>query len=1083
MKKSLLIIGLVVLVLLTSCNTGQEPESTPTITPVPTPSAEEIIQDGSNLLKSDRYDEAIAAFLTAIELDPESSTAHAKLAQGYFLKGLRNPDVLATAEKAVELEPDNPIAMAILGSIQLSYLMDAEGRENIDHAYDLDPDDPMITRIKARSHLYSYEYDEAWEIIESLEEDPSENTDRLLLIAEYYWSTGRFQAAEAVLRQAIDSDPDRLDGLLGLAGLSNQRGHYETAFDLYNSILERDPESIDARVGLAVVHLSRYEYDQADAFIESLEEDYPEEHYAHHLRTSKLLRQEEYDEALREADKALELFPESMNTNYLIGQIHNLEGSCERSRIHFQDLSDKYPNEISYQIGEAMADFCDGKYDRASSTLKNVLKTDPYEYFAKLALANAYMAQGRWDDADRTLIEAMSITPNLAAVHQSTAQYFLADYNLEDAKIEILKAIELDPYMLDSYLLLTDIYLYSDEYRQASDTIKAAGNLDPDYSEVIYYEGLVAYYYGDANSASKKLQTVLDEDPENYRAHLYLGLAHRDLGNYEDAFNEIQSYVSLMGNSLGETDVKLLDVFLTTLDQGYVLTQNRFLTDFEEFLTAAQITRANPRFEDIKGKGNTFVMDLYISSVQMNDGSYIGTTTVIFTLGSLYLPRIEPEVKGGIRINIKVNGQDHFSIDAPLDLLTKFADTLVPAPLFITSMEYNLPDNFARSVTYNRIFQETAKVRELPLKNIPPQSSITPEQVEERLTGGVDEQAQAALLNEIAFLTLLEVLPDDFDYESAREETFTNNIAGFYSPVENQIYLVTREEISHEDRLVLSHESTHALQFQEFDLSEYSDNDDLNEDERRAYLALIEGDATFSSLLYLEEYVPLVDQITMAGTSAGIKEDQEIDSHPFLTDFFTFPYLYGLGFVNALYQRGGWEEVNAAYENPPASTEQIMHPELYFNGDIPRPVGLETDLEKIPDHYSIEKIDVLGELGIYLMMTEYFGPFTGFDAARGWGGDEYAMLLDTETNEYSLVVKIVWDGPKEATEFADLYQAAMMHRSGYSMLLDEFISEPMQFTWTNGPAFIMLNLENAETILILGPAKDKLDTLMTALIE
>ncbi len=60
-----------------------------------------------------------------------------------------------------------------------------------------------------------------------------------------------------------------------------------------------------------------------------------------------------------------------------------------------------------------------------------------------------------------------------------------------------------------------------------------------------------------------------------------------------------------------------------------------------------------------------------------------------------------------------------------------------------------------------------------------------------------------------------------------------------------------------------------------------------------------------------------------------------------------FPYYEGLLFVEYLYERGNWAEVNKAYENLPLSSEQILHPDKYIQGEQPievAPFALESAL-------------------------------------------------------------------------------------------------------------------------------------------
>ncbi len=53
-----------------------------------------------------------------------------------------------------------------------------------------------------------------------------------------------------------------------------------------------------------------------------------------------------------------------------------------------------------------------------------------------------------------------------------------------------------------------------------------------------------------------------------------------------------------------------------------------------------------------------------------------------------------------------------------------------------------------------------------------------------------------------------------------------------------------------------------------------------------------------------------------------------------------FPYLNGLEWATQLYKRGGWTMVSNAFTRLPLSTEQILHPEKYFNYERPVKVVL-----------------------------------------------------------------------------------------------------------------------------------------------
>ena len=74
----------------------------------------------------------------------------------------------------------------------------------------------------------------------------------------------------------------------------------------------------------------------------------------------------------------------------------------------------------------------------------------------------------------------------------------------------------------------------------------------------------------------------------------------------------------------------------------------------------------------------------------------------------------------------------------------------------------------------------------------------------------------------------------------------------------------------------------------------------------------------------------LGDLLGIAG-SAFTRQDERLMRRipPLLRRQLESPYLDGFAFVNALRGRGDWAAVDAAWEDRPRSTEQVLHPDLY----------------------------------------------------------------------------------------------------------------------------------------------------------
>ncbi|NIV14011.1 MAG: hypothetical protein GWN62_22865 [Aliifodinibius sp.] len=135
-----------------------------------------------------------------------------------------------------------------------------------------------------------------------------------------------------------------------------------------------------------------------------------------------------------------------------------------------------------------------------------------------------------------------------------------------------------------------------------------------------------------------------------------------------------------------------------------------------------------------------------------------------------------------------------------------------------------------------------------------------------------------------------------------------------------------------------------------------------------------------------------------------------------------FPYDQGFAFVDAVFQEGGWEAVENIYTNPPTTTEQILHPEKYFSGEIASEIDA-TDLSTIlTAEWQPVFQDSLGEWNTFLVLTAGTNPFTRIDsssaqlATAGWNGD-YTQIFSTLTGEHLVIGHWTFDSETDAEEF------------------------------------------------------------------
>jgi len=303
-----------------------------------------------------------------------------------------------------------------------------------------------------------------------------------------------------------------------------------------------------------------------------------------------------------------------------------------------------------------------------------------------------------------------------------------------------------------------------------------------------------------------------------------------------------------------------------------------------------------------------------------------------------------------------------------------------------------------------------------------------------------------------------------------QRDTRNESVLGYYDVNEDRIVVVSDATSPTLDEVTLAQELTHAYQFRNLRLRVPRDPTD---DEVRALVALIEGDANLVDRLYerqCEGPWECVRPSTDDGDAAGDGNDgadgaDGADGTPsngsavhmglYLLQF--FPYAEGEELVRETRARGGWSAVMARYEDPPRSSEQVIHPEK-IGRDEPEDVAVP-DLAEDPWR-RVRRSDggstaTIGEAGIatMFMYTAYDdrpgavvprSRFLNVEDGRvnatdpldyainysaGWAGDALAAY-ERPNGSTGYVWRTEWDDGREAREFADGYRALLSHRGG-----------------------------------------------------
>jgi hypothetical protein len=289
-----------------------------------------------------------------------------------------------------------------------------------------------------------------------------------------------------------------------------------------------------------------------------------------------------------------------------------------------------------------------------------------------------------------------------------------------------------------------------------------------------------------------------------------------------------------------------------------------------------------------------------------------------------------------------------------------------------------------------------------------------------------------------------------------------SQVAGFYRPDEKTLYVVSRSgTVNGADKITFAHEYDHALQDANFDI--FEDPEALRDqtDEALARAALYEGDATLlMSLWAIPNLTPAeLQEVILAGQDP---EAQAVLARTpaILTETLLFPYNTGLAFIQPRQLGGGWAAVDEVYARPPASTEQVIHPEKYDANEAPIAVTLPTDLAAgMGDGWTLALEDTWGEFQTATwLQTSGVDADVAADAAAGWGGDRLAMLMGPD-DAWALALQTVWDSGADAEAFETAAGTAL--------------------TAAGGPAQVVSGDETTRWVLV-GSDDDALNALASA---
>lgn len=272
-------------------------------------------------------------------------------------------------------------------------------------------------------------------------------------------------------------------------------------------------------------------------------------------------------------------------------------------------------------------------------------------------------------------------------------------------------------------------------------------------------------------------------------------------------------------------------------------------------------------------------------------------------------------------------------------------------------------------------------------------------------------------------------IPNDFDLKSSTIDLMTEQAAAFYDYREKKLYLLEggAEEMQ---QPALVHELAHALADQHFNLEKFV-NPKQSDDSVLARMAVVEGQATWLMSEFvarklgqsLQKSPSIVEMMSRAadGMSARFPVLNQVPLY--LRETLLFPYGKGMIFQQAAITKMEKDAFRGVFRTPPVSTQQILHPDLYFRGI--KPVKPPLPRYTKPDGYRVLSKGALGELDHSILIQQYAAREEANRLAPRLKGAAFELLESREGDRFLLLYTSEWGDASTAEEYFRLYQRVL----------------------------------------------------------
>jgi tetratricopeptide (TPR) repeat protein len=526
--------------------------------------------NGSLLEAKGDFPGAVREYERALLFDKSSGIYHA-LAKNYYLLG-KYSLALQNGKKAVQLYPQKEY-YSLLGDIYTITSQEDSAAQMYEKIVEMDSSDISAlyrlagayekTRPSKSVAIYNkilVEMGPDWSVLVRLaelneklgnNEEAANNIRRLTeidpaniplkkVLVELYNKTKDYAAAEEVLNDIIDADPEDYESRERKAQLYLDQNEWKKAGEEYKYLLSLPRVTLEAKIRIGAAYFIQSLKDSvllgtAKDIFESIDKDTTdwqvklflggialnekndsaaESYFTQVIELAQYnpegwirlgglyFDNQRYDEAIKLMSEAVELYPQDFVINLILGLSYAQSDKHTEARPYLKTAVDVNKNDVNALSAYAYTLSQLKESEAAIEYLNKALAISPDDVNLLGTLGMIYDSLEMWEECDSTYERALAIDSTNALVNNNYA-YSLAerDIQLERALSMVKISIEAEPYN-SSYLdTIGWVYFKLHQYNEAEEYIRKALEVAGDRPVLLDHLGDVLFMKGEKTAA------------------------------------------------------------------------------------------------------------------------------------------------------------------------------------------------------------------------------------------------------------------------------------------------------------------------------------------------------------------------------------------------------------------------------------------------------------------------------------------------------------------------------------------------------------------------------------------------------